>query len=109
MDREVNQPLSRLRSHGLELDMPLDAGIERAVHVLRGAGLTTIESCEGGPGHPLPEPTVRIAGSHAEGFKAYAVALENGLRPRSIARVWHVEDGELTGPVWDIVFQTEPG
>jgi hypothetical protein len=25
-------------------------------------GVETIESCEGGPGHAFPEPTVRLAG-----------------------------------------------
>lgn len=39
------------RSVGLELDMPLDEGIAYAVHVLRGGGIETYESCEGGPGH----------------------------------------------------------
>ncbi|MEQ3625970.1 MAG: hypothetical protein ABNH26_08685 [Celeribacter sp.] len=100
--------LSRSQSFGLELDMPLDAGIARHVHVLREAGLATIESCEGGPGHCFPEPTVRIKGDHAEGFKAYSVALQHGLKPRALARIWHVEDGELNGPVWDLIFQTEP-
>mgnify|MGYP003648090844 CR=1 FL=1 len=97
---------SLYKSHGLELDMPLDKGIAAAVHILREGGLCTIESCEGGSGHPFSEPTVRISGSHAEGFKAYAIAIEAGLQPRSIARIWTVDDGELTGPYWDITFKT---
>lgn len=93
------------RSHGLELDMPLDAGIARAVHILRYAGIETIESCEGGTGHPFHEPTVRICGGPGEGFRAFGVAVRAGLRPRAIARIWTVDDGELTGPYWDIIFE----
>lgn len=98
------QPVDRLHSYGLELDMPLDAGIEVAVHALRKEGIETIESCEGGEGHPFFAPTVRVAGGPGEGFRAYGVAVRAGLKPKSIARVWTVDDGELTGPFWDIVF-----
>ena len=97
--------LSLMQSHNLELDMPLDVGIPPAVHLFRGAGLCTIESCQCGPGHPFPEPTVRIGGTHADGFRAYALAIEAGLPVRSISRVWFIDDGELTGPYWDIVFK----
>jgi len=89
--------------------MPLDEGIADAVHALREAGIETIESCQGGEGHPFPEPTVRIVGGPGEGFRAYGVATRAGLRPRSIARVWTVDDGELTGPYWDIVFRASQG
>jgi len=98
--------LSRRRSYGLELDMPLDAGIERAVHALRAAGIETYESCEGGPGHVFPEPTVRFTGQPAEGYRAVAVALELGLPIYALKRVWTVDAGELTGPVWELVFRT---
>ncbi|MGR3464255.1 hypothetical protein [Limimaricola sp.] len=98
-------PLDRLHSHGLALDMPLDVGIERAVHVLREEGVETIESCEGGDGHPFHEPTVRLAGGPGEGFRAFGIAMRAGLQPQSIARVWVVDEGELTGPYWDLTFK----
>lgn len=99
-------PLSLLHCHGLDLDMPLDPGIARAVHVLRAAGIETIESCQGGEGHPFPEPTVRLVGGPGEGFRALGEAIRAGLSPRSIARVWTIDDGELTGPYWDLIFKS---
>ena len=105
MKQGLDSQLGRTNSYGLELDMPLDPGIEQAVHTLRAAGIETIESCEGGNGHPFPEPTVRLLGGPGEGFRAFGVAVRAGLKPRSIARVWTVDDGELTGPYWDLVFK----
>jgi hypothetical protein len=97
--------LSRLRSHGLELDMPLDAGIEQAVHALRAARIETYESCEGGPGHVFPEPTIRFSGQPSEGYRAVAVALQAGLPIYALKRVWTIDNGELTGPVWELVLR----
>jgi hypothetical protein len=82
----------------------LDRGIARAVRVLMEAGIETFESCEGGPGHAFPEPTVRFFGHREEGFRALAVALQNGLRVAFLRRYWAVIDGEPTGPDWELVF-----
>jgi hypothetical protein len=60
-------------------DPPLDPGIAHAVHVLREAAIETFESCEGGPGHAYPEPTVRFHGNTAEGFRALAAAFQADL------------------------------
>lgn len=95
-------------SVGLELDMPLDAGIAQAVHILRAGGIETYESCEGGDGHAFPEPTVRFFGGPGEGFRAYAIAVQHGLPVYGIRRLWTIDDGELTGPVWEIVFRDRP-
>lgn len=81
----------------------LDKGIERAVLALRAAGLHTIESCEGGPGHAFPEPTVSFRGDLREGLKAVAAALEAGLKVWQLRRVWRMNAGELEGPWWDLV------
>lgn len=89
--------------------MPLDEGIAEAVHILRGAGIETYESCEGGAGHVFPEPTVRFHGGPGEGFRAYGIAVSYGLPVRSVRRLWTVDDGELTGPVWEMVFRHRPG
>lgn len=83
---------------------PLDKGIEREVKILRENGIETFESCEGGKGHAYPEPTVRFHGGHAEGFKALSIALEYGLKVASLRRIWTVNDGEPTGPWWELVF-----
>lgn len=85
-------------------DPPLDKGIKLAVEILVQAGIETYESCEGGPGHAYPEPTIRFGGERSEGFRALAIALQNALPVSSIGRVWTIIDGEPTGPHWEIVF-----
>ena len=86
----------------------LDPLIAPAVRVLRAAGVETFESCEGSPGHTYPEPAVRFHGSRPEGFRALSVAAvhqdEIGLRVYGLRRLWRMEDGEPTGPWWEIVF-----
>lgn len=82
----------------------LDPGISDVVTILRTAGVGTYESCEGGEEHSYPEPTVRFYGERSEGFRAFAVAMENGLMVRSIRRIWEVIDGEPTGPDWELTF-----
>ncbi len=73
----------------------LDKGIERAVFILRNHGIETLQSCEGGPGHPenydgqhaYPVPTVDFGGGISEGYRAYAVALANQrLMPGLVGR-----------------------
>lgn len=90
----------------------LDPGIEPAVRVLRAAGVPTYESCEGGVGHSFSAPTVRFRGNMAEGFAALATAMNAeasiGLGVRELRRVWRLDDGEPTGPWWDLVFRPAP-
>jgi hypothetical protein len=88
----------------IEYDPPLDAGIEDAVNKLNRAGIETYESCEGGPGHAYPEPTIRFHGERAEGFRALSVALQNNLPVRGLKRVWGILDGEPVGPTWELTF-----
>lgn len=85
-------------------DPPLDPGIAPMVTALWAAGVETFESCEGGPGHAYPEPTVRFAGYREEGMRALAAALAADLRVTSLRRIWVVIDGEPTGPYWEMVF-----
>jgi hypothetical protein len=87
-------------------DMPLDEGIRRAVLVLRSGGIETFESCEGGPGHAFPDPTVKFHGSAWAGYRALAVAMEHGLPVARLQRVYDVVDGQLTGPCWELVFHS---
>lgn len=83
---------------------PVDKGIAREVRVLWENGIETTESCEGGKGHTFAEPTVRFSGDASEGFRALAIAMQNGLRPFSLRRVWTVLDGQPTGPEWEMTF-----
>jgi hypothetical protein len=83
-------------------DPPLDPGISRVVQILNANSIATFESCQGGPGHAYPEPTVRFHGDRAEGYKALAVALQNALPVAALRRVWPVIEGEPTGPYWEL-------
>lgn len=74
---------------------------------LREHGINTIESCEGGAGHALPEPTVIFTGGKAEGYRALSVALHYGLAVMQLRRVWPVIDYEPTGPYWELTFFVE--
>lgn len=88
----------------------LDAGIARAVRVIREAGVETFESCEGGSEHAYPEPTVRFHGNAEEGWRALAVCLTFGLPVSDLRRFWSFEYGEPRGPHWEITFRADrPG
>lgn len=87
-----------------EGERPIDTGICREVRVLWENGVETTESCEGGPGHPFPDPTVRFSGSKAEGFRALGIALQHGLKVDELRRYWSIEDGEPVGPYWEMTF-----
>lgn len=82
----------------------LDVGIRHYVLVLRSQGIETCQSCQGGPGHTYLEPTVDFHGGQAEGPRAVAAALTHGLPVFELRRVWHVRDGEMTGPLWAMTF-----
>ena len=85
--------------------MPIDAGIAEALRVLMQHGVETYESCEGGPGHAYPEPTVAFHGDRQKGFHAFSVAMTYRLPVRELRRVWTIEDGEPVGPTWHMVFR----
>jgi hypothetical protein len=85
-------------------DPPLDPGIFAAVEALRGAGVETFESCEGGQGHAYAEPTVRFHGGRAEGIRALSVAIGAGLPVRALRKAWPIVDCEPTGPWWELTF-----
>ncbi len=97
-----------LEAHAPACDLPLDPGIRRAVLILRREGIETFESCDGGAGHAFAEPTIKFHGNAWAGYKAFAVAMENGLPAARIQYVWHEVDGQLQGPWWEIVFSRPP-
>lgn len=82
----------------------LDAGIRRAVLVLRKCGIETFESCEGGVGHAFPEPTVRFHGGTWAGYRAFAAAMEHGLPVLAVRYTFPTRDGHLGPPCWEMVF-----
>jgi hypothetical protein len=88
----------------MQYDPPLDRGIAAAVQALGAAGVETFESCEGGHGHAYPEPTVRFHGNQQEGFRAFAAAMDAGLKVAELRRVWPILDQEPTGPWWELTF-----
>ncbi len=83
---------------------PLDKGIKRFVEVLASERIETYESCEGGKGHSYPEPTICFYGQIGEGFRALAVAIENGLPVSELKQFWSIEDKQPVGPSWALVF-----
>lgn len=87
-----------------EYSPPLDKGIEHEVCILNESGIETFESCEGGISHAYPEPTVRFYGDKVEGFKALAFALQNGLKPSKLGRVWDIINDEPIGAYWEMTF-----
>lgn len=89
-----------------ETDMPIDPGIAYAVSALRDGGIETFESCQGGQGHAMPEPTVRFHGNAWEGHRAFTVAMERGLPVLAVRRSYSVIDGQLEGPWWEMTFRT---
>ena len=87
-------------------EFPLDPGIKVYVETLAAAGIETFESCQGGEGHSMPEPTVvRFHGERGEGVRALAVALQGDLPVADLRRYWSVIDGEPTGPYWELTFR----
>ena len=74
------------------------------VKTLRAAGVETFESCQGGEGHALPEPVIRFYGGRGEGFRALAIVLDRALPVRAVRRAWTIDDGEPTGPHWEMSF-----
>lgn len=92
----------------IEQDSQIDAGIVRHVETLRAAGVETFESCQGGDGHCYPQPTVRFFGDRSEGFRALAAAMQSDLKVVELRRVWPINDGEPTGPWWEMTFISPP-
>ena len=83
---------------------PLDPGIARAILILDAEGVETYESCEGGPGHSYPEPAVRFHGTQGGGWHALSVCMDYGLPVSELRRIWSMDEGEPTGPYWELTF-----
>lgn len=84
----------------------IDPGIRKAVELFQKHEIETCESCEGGPGHAYPEPTVAFYGTPEAGWRAVSVCLAHGLPVLSLKRVWDIlSKNEPTGPHWEITFR----
>jgi hypothetical protein len=107
IERRERQPGCKGPPIYKESDWPgLDPGIRKAVLILDEAGIETFESCEGGPGHSFPEPTIRFAGGPGDGWKALGRCLALNLQPSELRLVWDVLDRNFpTGPHWEITFR----
>lgn len=82
---------------------PLEPGIAAAVIALNAAGIETFTSCEGGPGHAFPEPTVRF---YTDGAFDLDALREAKLDVRELRKVWGFVDGVACpeSPFWELVF-----
>lgn len=87
-----------------DYDPPLDPGIREYVEYLNCEGVETFESCQGGNGHAYSEPTIRFHGDRAEGIRALGIALRAGFPVVNLRRIWAVNEGEPTGPWWELTF-----
>lgn len=102
------QRTGRYMEHAEDFEPPLDPGIRDAVLLLRDDGVETFESCQGGPGHNYPVPTIRFHGGQADGFRVLGLALQSGLPVSDLRRVWSVIDGDPVGPDWELTFYPAP-
>lgn len=100
----IEEAKMRLRSASEPPWSEIDPGILPIVKILFEEGIETYESCQGGKGHPYPEPTVRFHGSIAEGWRALYVALAYDLHPTNLKRIYSIQDKEPVGPTWEITF-----
>jgi hypothetical protein len=101
----IEEAKMRLRS---EYEPPwedIDEGIKRIVKILFMEGVETTESCEGGPGHAFPDPTVKFCGEISAGWKALSVALAYDLKPVRLRRTYYILDKEPVGPEWEMTFR----
>jgi hypothetical protein len=98
----INRPSDRLSGPS----KGLDPGIREAVERLQTEGIETFESCEEGPGHAYPEPTIRFYGRPEAGWRALAICFDYRLPVVCLRRIWDVLDtNQPTGPYWEITFR----
>jgi hypothetical protein len=101
--------VAKKRVRPFTLPKGIDPDIANEVRVLMENGVETYESCQGGQGHPYPEPTVRFLGGQSEGPRALGIALQNGLSVTTLRRIWAITDGEMVGPYWEMTFHHPEG
>jgi hypothetical protein len=101
----IEEAKERLRSPNFEPPWKnIDPAIAPLVKIFWEEGHEPFESCQGGPGHTFPEPTIRFSGSIAEGPRLVSTALRWGMVPCSLRRVWAIQDKEMVGADWEMTF-----
>ena len=101
----IAEARERLRSTKFEPPWGnLDPLISPIVRVFYEEGAETYESCQGGPGHPFPCPTIRFFGGVSEGLRLVSIALAYDLNPTGLSRIYDIVDKELVGPRWEMTF-----
>lgn len=90
-----------------EIIADLDLGIRDAVVALRGTGIRTVDSCEGGAGHAWIWPVISFEGREDEALAAFRMLIERGFPADRLNKAWHHCPDcypELSGPLWEIIF-----
>lgn len=95
---------AELEAFAPPVDYPIDPGIRRAVLLLRSEGVNTLESCQGGEGHPCAEPLIRFVGGASAARRAVAAALKHRLPVMQLRYAFTVIDGALEAPCWELAF-----
>jgi hypothetical protein len=104
-DISIDEAKARLRSgKSAPPWLEVDAGIKPILKVFYEEGIETFESCQGGPGHCFPEPTVRFTGGLHEGFRALSIAIQYDLKPTKLRRYYSIQDKEPVGSDWEMTF-----
>jgi len=73
----------------------LDPGIRDVVILLNHYDFDTFESCEGGNGHSMAEPTIKFWGDEFDCIRAYELCSQYNYRVRSVRRVF------IKNPLYD--------
>jgi hypothetical protein len=79
------QNINKINEHTIN---ELDAGIRDAVILLNNYGFDTFESCQGGEGHCMPEPTIKFWGDEFDCIRAYELCSQCGFRVFEVRRVF---------------------
>jgi hypothetical protein len=89
------------------IERDVDKGISRYVGIFLRNGIETCQSCEGGPGHAYPEPTIDCYGGIGSGWAILKVCLDFDLPIMTLCLFWDITDGLPTGPAWRAIFKTK--
>ena len=78
-----------------EIITDLDPGIRDAVVLLRGHGIDTNSSCQGGPGHGYSHPVIFFGGDDHSGLRAVWLLEGAGYHVDELVRIWDLNAGSF--------------
>jgi hypothetical protein len=90
-----------------EIIAGLDPGIRDAVVLLREHGISTGESCQGGPGHSSGWPWITFGGNEHAGLWAVWLLESAGISVDRLNRTWRLDSGSYPDPYWKVVLQPQ--